>query len=253
MAITVPAYLLIHVLTSPTFSSPTPSNLLVSNVDAIPFGLLFGLLAPTVYMVLPLPSILSIGQKIWSIVIWQASPIYAICVSWLLSAVSPHKSKTTSIPRQLMHLRAAYKFALVISVPVHIAAWTLSLTSLYAPSLFTSQVVIALHPLYAFIPKSPLSGSKASDVAQGSHWFLQWDFWVTSAAFLVFAITAKYKVTGKNPVYDIISIGLRVALLGPMSAALTYMWERDELVLCKVEGPTTPPALSAKGEGRQVS
>lgn len=253
MAITVPVYLLIHVFTSPTFSSPTPSNLLVSNIDAIPFGLLFGLLAPTVYMVLPSPSILSKGQKIWSIVIWQASPIYAICVSKLLGAASPHKTKMTSIPRQLMHLRAAYKYALVVSVPVYIAAWTLSLSCLYAPSLFTSQAAIALHPLNAFIPKSPLSGAKANNVAQGSHWFLQWDFWITSAAFLVFAITAKYKVTGMNPLYDIVPIALRVALLGPMSAALSYMWERDELVLSKVEGSTPLPSLSPKVEGRRVT
>jgi hypothetical protein len=235
MALTAPIYLLFYTFTSPTFSSPTSSNLLVSDIDAVPFGLILGFISPTIYMGLPMPYILSATKKVWSIILWQASPIYAIYISKLLSAMSPHKAKTTSIPKQLMHLRAAYKFALVVSVPVHIASWTISLSSIIAPSLFTSQAATTLHPLNALIPQNPLLGVKAIDVAQGAHWFLQWDFWVSSSAYLVFAVAAKYRAVGKNPLYDTFWIVSRVSLLGPMSAALTYLWERDEFVFGKVE------------------
>lgn len=236
-AILAPLYLGLYALTSPTFATPTASNLIVSNVDAIPFGILLGYLPFSTVIALPYPAVLSLKQKIWAIILWQPTPHYAIYVAKILSSLSPHKSKTSSIPRQLMHLRAAYKFALLLAVPAHLYVWTLSLTAMFWPSLFSSQAQESLHPLNALIPRNPVKAwnAEASNIAQGSLWLLQWDYWIGSLAYWIFAVAAKSYATKKMGAKEIVrSIG-RMMALGPLAAALTLLWDRDELVFGKAE------------------
>jgi hypothetical protein len=136
-----------------------------------------------------------------------------------------------------MHLRAAYKFALLFSIPIHLYTWTLSLTSLVWPSLFTLEAAASLHPMNAFIPMNPLKAwdAKAVDIAQGSHWLLQWDYWIGSLAYFIFAAAAKSNVSKKFSVKDgILAVG-KMIVLGPIGAALTLLWERDELVFVPAE------------------
>jgi hypothetical protein len=238
IAVSAPIYLALTVFTSPTFDNPTPANLVVSNIDAIPFGLIFGFLAPSLLMALAYPSLISLKTKIWSIILWQASPLYAIYISRGLSALSPHKSKTTSKARQLIHLRAAYQFALAVAVLLHVGTWTVSLSCVLFPSaLFTPQVAVSLHPLNSLIPPNPISAYTAhvADIAQGSHWFLQWDYWISGLAYVVYAASAKHMVVHKTPLGDVFWTLGRVVLLGPMGAALMLLSERDELVLGKVD------------------
>jgi hypothetical protein len=136
-----------------------------------------------------------------------------------------------------MHLRAAYKFALFFSVPIHMFTWTLSITSFCWPSLFTSEAAASLHPMNAFIPMNPVAAwnAKAIDIAQGSHWLLQWDYWIGSSAYMIFATVAKANASTKFSLRDVITAVRRMVLLGPLSAALTLLWERDEQVLGKAE------------------
>jgi hypothetical protein len=238
MAVSAPIYLALTVFTSPTFAHPTAANLVVSNIDAIPFGLIAGFIAPSMVMALAYPSLLSLKFKIWSIILWQASPLYAIYISKGLSALSPHKAKTTSKARQLMHLRAAYKFALIVAVPVHISTWILSLSCLLFPSaMFTPKVATSLHPLNALIPPSPVLAytAKAVDIAQGAQWFLQWDYWVSSLAYIVYAAGAKHMALRKTSLGDIVWVLGKAVVLGPMGVALALLWERDELVLGAVD------------------
>jgi hypothetical protein len=226
------------VLTSPTFALPTRANLVVANIDAIPFGLIGGFIAPTMCMALPFPSINSLKFKIWSIMLWQASPLYAIYISKGLGALSPHAAKTTGTARQLLHLRAAYKFALVVAGLLNVGTWILCLSCLLFPSaIFTPQVSSSLHPLNALIPPNPFSAyhAHAADIAQGAHWFLQWDYWVSGLSYVVFAASAKHMVICKTSLGDVLAILVRIAVLGPMGAALLLLWERDELVLGRAD------------------
>ncbi|RDI78504.1 hypothetical protein Vi05172_g11486 [Venturia inaequalis] len=231
-AILAPLYLSLYVLTSPTFSTPTAANLIVSNVDAIPFGILFGYLPFSALIALPYPAMLSLKQKIWAIILWQPTPHYATYISKILSSLSPHKSKTSSIPRQLMHLRAAYKFALLFAVPAHLYVWALSLTAMFWPSLFSSQAQGNLHPLNALIPRNPVHAwnAKASNIAEGSLWLLQWDYWTGSLSYLIFAIVAKSYATKKMAAKEVVAAMARMMAIGPLAAALTLLWDRDELV-----------------------
>jgi hypothetical protein len=137
-----------------------------------------------------------------------------------------------------MHLRAAYKFALLLSVPTYMLSWSISLAALSYPSLFAPEDANALRPLNAFIPPNPFAAynTKIANIAQGSHHFLQWDVWISSAAYLIFAVAAKHKALGKAvSLADITRILVKAALFGPMSVALMILWQRDELVLSKGE------------------
>ncbi|QDS77932.1 hypothetical protein FKW77_001187 [Venturia effusa] len=236
-AIFAPAYLAIFVLTSPTFATPTASNLIVSHVDAIPFGILFGYLPLSVVIALPYPAILSLKQKVLAIIFWQPTAHYAIYISKILSSLSPHKAKTSSIHRQLMHLRAAYKFALLFAVPAHLYVWTLSLTSMFWPSLFSAEARESLHPLNALIPPNPLKAwnAEAESIGQASLWLLQWDYWVGSISYMIFAVAAKSYATGKMGSKELAAAIGRMLALGPVAAALTLLWDRDEAVFEKAE------------------
>jgi hypothetical protein len=137
-----------------------------------------------------------------------------------------------------MHLRAAYKFALLFAVPAHLFTWTLSLSAFFLPSLFTPQAAASMHPLNALIPPNPRKAwdAKAIDIAQGSLWLLKWDYWIGSIAYLVFAVAARSYASKKIGLKDVMAAVGRSVLLGPLSAALTLLWERDEMVLAKGEG-----------------
>lgn len=236
-AMLLPLYLALYVLTSPTFTTPTSSNLVVSNVDAIPFGILFGYLPFSTLMALPYSAVLSLKQKIWAIILWQPTPHYAIYIAKILSSLSPHKTKTSSIPRQIMHLRAAYKFALLFAVPAHLYVWTLSFTSTFWPSLFASDARTSLHPLNALIPINPLKAwnAEAKSISQGSLWLLQWNYWIGGLSYMIFAMTAKSYATKKMGAKEVVVATGRMIAIGPLAAALTLLWDRDELVLGRGE------------------
>jgi len=94
-----------------------------------------------------------------------------------------------------------------------------------------------LHPFNTLIPKNPISSddTKAVDIAQGALWFLQWDFWVSASAYLVFAVGAKYTALRISPLRDVFGIMGRTLLMGPLGAALMLLWDRDEIVLGNAE------------------
>lgn len=188
-------------------------------------------------MALPYPGILSLKQKIWAIIFWQLTPHYATYITKILSSLSPHKSKTSSIPRQLMHLRAAYKFALLFAVPAHLYVWTLSLTSMFWPSLFTAAAAESLHPLNALIPTNPFNAwnAKVKSISQGSLWLLQWDYWIGSLSYLIFAMAAKSYATKRLGAKEVVVATGRMMAMGPLAAALTLLWDRDELVFGRGE------------------
>lgn len=139
-----------------------------------------------------------------------------------------------------MHLRAAYKFALLFAVSAHVYVWTLSLTSFFWPSLFTLEAAASLHPMHALIPPIPMKAwnEQASNIAQASHWLLLWDYWIGSLAYLIFAVAAKSYASKKLGTKDVLSAISRGLLLGPLAAASTILWQRDEMIFGKAEEET---------------
>jgi hypothetical protein len=60
---------------------------------------------------------------------------------------------------------------------------------------------------------------------------LKLDYWIGSIANLVFAVSARSYASKKIGLRDVMAAVGRSVLLGPLSATLTLLWERDEIVL----------------------
>jgi hypothetical protein len=243
LAVISPLYLFLYSLTSPTLLDPSPSNLSIDSslLSGIPFAITFGLLAPTVVMALPSPSLLSADAKVKAIAFWQLFPIYTVILNSLWKQLSGSSSATPNPKTQLQKLRTVYKYGLAIAVPAHIATATLTLTSLAFPQIYTSAISQAFHPLSAIIPGNPLTAAltPTTSAANGASNFLQWDYWISSSAYLVYALTARFasKVDAKGfSAADVSGLLVRYTILGPFGSAASYLWERDEIILGREEG-----------------
>lgn len=237
-----PLYLLLYVSTSPTVSNPSPANLAVDPawISGIPISWLVGSAVPTVFLALPAPAVISIATKVKALVLWQPFPLYMTTVLYLWRTLFAGPRSNTSAAAQLKSLRGAYKFALGIAVPAHAAVWGIFIAAAAFPQLFASSVAQQFHPLAAIIPANPLmvATSSVSSMAQGAQNFLQWDYFVSSASYLVFALNARFNTKVEPCGFSAAAaagLGARIAVLGPLGAALSYLWERDEIILGKEE------------------
>lgn len=249
LAVVGPIYLIVYLFTSPliTSSTPlTPSALTIPEglLSGIPFGTVIGFILPTILMSLPAPAVLSMSSKFTAILVWQAFPLWVTVYTYIWKAALwpkiEYKSEADALANQLPLLRHVYKFALAVSVPAHLATVTLSLSAgVFFPGMFTTFAQSELNPISVFVPPNPFSDTKAANIAQGAKWFLQYDYSITSVAYIIWALASRYAkpVVNANK-NDSNSIGLgtvleivgKVVLLGPYATALTLIWDRDEAV-----------------------
>ncbi|KIV97667.1 hypothetical protein PV10_01384 [Exophiala mesophila] len=250
-AVIGPLYLTIYLFTSPlvTSSAPlTPSALTIQegNLSGLPFGIIIGFIFPSVLMALPTPSVLSLTSKITAILVWQAFPLWTTVYNYIwrftLWPKIEYTKESDRLANQITILRNVYKFGLALSVPAHIATWTISLSTVAFPSLFTTAAQSELHPASVFLPPNPFGDAKSIDVAQGSKWFMQYDYAITSTAYVIWAIASRYSKSVKTATKDqsasldalaLVGILGKVALLGPFATALTLIWERDEIIFAQ--------------------
>ncbi|KIV99563.1 uncharacterized protein PV09_08741 [Verruconis gallopava] len=244
LALIAPAYLLLYVITSPTVATPAPSNLAIDPaiLSGIPLAFTLGFLPPTIFMNLPSPSVISIDTKVRALALWQPVPLYVILLLrlWKLFSGSPPNS-TMSKQDQLQRLRNVYKFGLAFAVPGHAAIWALSLTALVLPHIYNPSVAAEFHPLSALVPANPFAyaATTVTSLAQGALNFLQWDYIISSISYLVFSLSARFNARVEPSgfsVGDMFGLLTRICVLGPMGTALSYLWERDEIVLGRDEG-----------------
>jgi hypothetical protein len=248
-----PAFLALHLWTSPTVDRPGVENLWIdpNQLAALPVSVVLGLFVPSVAMALPAPSVISISQKQSLIAFWQAFPlwIYVVqqIVATLISVVAPSDSKSTSPDKNgafLQNLRWVYMFGIGCSAWGHIGTWSISLLAMIFPQLFAPGVAKIFHPSSVFLNTSPFSGAKADGLAEGSKWFLQWDLLIGSAAMLLWAIVLRVQVDNArstlSPYLSQFAFQLLVSfVVGPSGAAVVAVWTRDELVFGKsVKGKT---------------
>ncbi|KIW11669.1 hypothetical protein PV08_10971 [Exophiala spinifera] len=241
----VPLYVTIYLFTSPlvTPGTPlTPSALAVDEgvLSALPVGVLLGYIVPSVAMSLPDPAMISQSAKVLAIVVWQLFPVWTNLITFVVEALlGPSTTRRPSEPEtlknQLPRLKTVYKLAMAVSVPVHIATWTLSLSTVLFPALFTPATVEAFHPLNAIVPPNPLAESKAPSVAQGAVWFLQYDYLITSFVYVFWAVVGRYGKLGGFGFTSLLDVIGRCAIMGPISTALHLLQERDEIVFAASE------------------
>jgi hypothetical protein len=179
----------------------------------------------------------SLHQKILGY--WQFYPLYIHILQFIFihlffspNRTTPAEEKTaTATKHDLSHLRTVYIFTLVLSTLTHIATLSLSLSSVFFPSLFTPSIAAEFHPSRIFLPLSPFAPSKIVTLAEGCLNLLQWDAVFVSILGLFLAVMGYRRAGAGNGLMIIVSKGVGLSVLvGPGSAALVAMWRRDELV-----------------------
>lgn len=238
-AVIGPLYLFIHLLTTSGILEKHRSLLFISelHVHALPYSLTIGFIVPTIIMSLSASGILTTDQIIKAILLWQVFPLWTaiaqvILTRTIFSSSVATPSATPQLKETRNRLATLYRFAIYVSSGAHIATMALSLSSVLYPGIFAPTLVTSFHPLHLFVPPNPFSDVKAASIAQGAFWFLQFDYSITSAAYLVWAVCLKYSVfRDLSPITLLWDVVGRSLLLGPMAAAANMVWERDEALL----------------------
>lgn len=241
-AVTIPAYLALHLFTSPTVSGSDHRSLVskAQTVAVVPFSIIFGYLLPAYLMGLPAPSMISYDQKQIFAAIFQPFPTLVFALGWtaemILGSISSggltDQAKKTQSQKAF---RVAYSFGFACSAIGHIASWTISLTAALIPKIFAYSYEKSFHPSRTFLNTSPLSGAEL-DLGTGVLSFLQWDLFTGSTALLLWAITLHTNAQsargkGVEWVSTLSKAFLYTAFAGPCGAALKLIWERDDMVL----------------------
>ena len=238
LGLCAPLYLLVHCNASPTGSKPTaqnvsiPRNVLASILPALTFGLIL----PTISMSLSTPSYLSYWTKANLVMLWQFFPVWTSVLCFTFSYIF----SSFQLPfRPLQILRATYVSVITLSSLVHISALTLAVAPMVAPSMFNPAHAKQLTAAYLEFPPWPIqSTAKVSSMAEGALWFIQYDYILTSWAFLFWSVSLKLASVEKGSDSSISQTALqwvvalgRLVVLGPLGCAASLIWERDEAVL----------------------
>lgn len=282
-AVTVPLYLFIHLLTSPIAkpSSGTHANsvLLISSLDLkiLPLSITLAYIVPSILMGLDAPSQVSGHTHQKLIAFWQPFPIWTVIIQWTLrsffqfigSEVSSRDSKQAPAPQGASYLSSVkhvYYFALTLCVLTHLPVLLIALVpaSVIADILPKLSPYASLNFFDIYVPYFPFPLThRVSDLANGTHTFLQWDLATGSTALLLWAIVLYRNATTEKTIVDpdtnlsshqiremrtgegnrvgalsielMAKIGVWTLIAGPIGAATVLIWERDEIVRQKIK------------------
>ncbi|KAL5342126.1 hypothetical protein BJX70DRAFT_336807 [Aspergillus crustosus] len=238
----------VQLFTSVTAVKPTAENIRVPRavLKAIPLVFLVGFMVPTSLLLVPVSEHVTTDLKQVFIALWQPWPAY---VSILLTIVhivfSPFTTNDNNVEggrATLRSLRWVYAFAFGHAALSHIISWTIPLATLVAPQLFKEEYLNALHPSAVFeIPKPWETPVLVDNLGAGVHAFLRWDYLISSAGILIWALTlyqnAHRTVYGRAGCVGLfVKVAALAAVSGPVGAAVELIWERDELVINELGG-----------------
>ncbi|KAJ9150778.1 hypothetical protein NKR23_g3349 [Pleurostoma richardsiae] len=241
--VTVPLYLILHLVTSPV-ARPVldPTGVLsVDPVDLIllPFTETLAFIIPAVMMSLPSPSVVSPLLHYGWDAFWQVFPV--IQSVWLWALKKPLASPARTASTGNAHRQAAgctYLFVLALSVTSQVALLAVATTPGTAVPERWAAVFSAVDLRSAFVPfwpwDTPTVDPKASPIARDglarlARLFIQWDIYCAGTAILVWALylhcIARPDVSSKNLIPK---VAYWLLLGGPPAAAAVLLWERDE-------------------------
>jgi hypothetical protein len=282
--ITAPLWLFVHLITSPV-SKPFPgthanSVLLISPLDLriLPLSITLSYLLPSILMALTSPYYFHPTTHQRLLALWQAFPLLTILIHRLIRSTT-HRLTTYFFPRDLnsrpptpqgasylANAKHVYRFVLTLCITTHIPIILLTLlpTSLFPSSISAPSALLTLasqNPSSVFLPYFPFPSTRV-DLAKGVQTFLQWDIYIGSMAFVLWATllyrnaTAEKTIVDPNtslPIYRELLVGERRRdmgirwrglvwkvfgwglLGGPVGATAVLLWERDEIVRQKVK------------------
>ncbi|KAL9602647.1 MAG: hypothetical protein Q9179_002478 [Wetmoreana sp. 5 TL-2023] len=268
----MPFYCFLHVLNSPTnVALPTSTkddrvhDLLIEPAQLAAWAPAFTVsyLLPTILVTLPLPTYTSWTVLQYIIAWWEFYPVpfkvlqivfarYVFGKTFTPSASSStsaaskkHTSQSQSLAvkkaETLYLLRQTYLFAASVAIITHIITLTLSLSTYFFPSLFSTAALtkISLSPRNVFLPVSPFYHTPIKDLGEGLYHFLVWNMTVSNIAPFVWGLLQLRAAVERNgrghgwegwgwawaKVVGLVLIG------GPSAAAVWCAWRKDELVL----------------------
>jgi hypothetical protein len=291
--ITTPLWLFAHLLTSPV-SKPFPgthanSVLLVSSLDLkiLPIAIILSYLVPSILMALPSEEYVTIETHQMLLAFWQIFPLLTIIIHRVLYSVTnyvsnyffpadPHNRPPIPLGTSYLHnAKQVYRFVLILCITTHLPILLLtllpasSLPSLSPLDPLSKSPLITLvsqTPSTVFIPQSLLKfgNTTTPNLASGVQNFLQWDIYIGSMAFILWAMllyrnaTAEKAIVDPNrnlPMYRELLVGekwrdrgedrewrklwVKVVwwgiLAGPAGVVGRLLWERDSIVRLKVK------------------
>ncbi|KAL4778547.1 hypothetical protein BJX76DRAFT_352532 [Aspergillus varians] len=242
-AFAAPLYGAIQLFTSVTATKPTAENIRIPRavLKALPLAFFIGYMVPTGFLVVPVSEQVTADLKQILIAAWQPWPAYvSILLTFVHALFSPFTSNDHAVEggRATLHsLRLVYAFAFAHTTLSHLISWIIPLATVAAPGLFKDEYLGPLHPLVVFaVPRPWENPVLVENIGAGVHAFLRWDYIISSAGVLVWAVslyqTAHRAVYGRaGCVGLLIKVAALTALTGPVGAAVELIWERDELVI----------------------
>ena len=245
-AVSMPIYMAIHLLTSPTVSSRQSKDFVfdVSELASIPLSVLVGYGVPAILLALPSPSVLDFDFKQGFMAAWQLFPIWVGLLQQVLPPImakfgvaSKHPKDKDYLSQQWMSTaRVVYTVLFFFAGAVHTSTIALVASSEFFPGLYTPE-----HPFdlsMVFMPPSISASTKMSSIGSGALQLLQYDLYVGATAFAIWAsamlLNTKHSEDSLRPW---IAQGLKAivltALVGPFGYGIACIWNRDELVFAK--------------------
>ena len=232
-AVMIPAWLMLHLISSPTANKPTEDATAIATqtLAATPWSLLIGVIVPTLLACLPTTYLGSFETKINIILFWQLFPVWTNLLQTLFAYLAPQAQRVSKIES----LRLFYIPVVAFGAGTHISALTLAASAWLFPTMYNPEVGPQLtRALFAF-PPHPFSGARITSAGEGAFWFIQYDAIVCSWAFLIWSTTLRAavweKATSTEWANRFGSILLNVVLMGPVTASTLLVWERDTVVL----------------------
>ena len=145
-------------------------------------------------------------------------------------------SKRPSEQCHLWALRVVYTFALLVASITRIFVFTLSITSVLFPMLFSPAHVESLAPSMIFWPASTSYAQQTPTIGSGVLLMLQYDELVGSASVLLWAALLFARAWNQFKTSDqcipvLVAACLSFLLAGPIGCAVVLIWARDELVI----------------------
>lgn len=207
-AVTVPLWLLLHIVTS-TVAKPFPGThanrvLLVRQWDLriLPIAIIFGYLLPALLMALPSPDSTDSLARQKYIAFWHAFPIWTVCIhgslnrfcQWMASKIFTYdpngKPQTQQGASYLNNVKHVYRFVLALCMSTHIPVVVIALLPSWAiPDSAPTLAFLRMSNLIdIFVPYFPFHHHEVENLAEGVHTFLIWDLYIGSAALLMWAI-----------------------------------------------------------------
>ncbi|KPM40506.1 hypothetical protein AK830_g6039 [Neonectria ditissima] len=245
ITVVAPIYLTLQLLFS-TSGSQTSSVLVdPSDLAILPLATAVSYVLPSIGLCLPLLNVLSQEGNDLVIALWQPFPLYQSAVQAVLRSFCTGSSRRVgdrvriNPERCLLALGRAYRFILCLTMGAHLIVVgtimasnfthllpAVSATQILAPTSLTNPPTLAL-----LTPPVSAIGSRAIVVS-----FLRWDVYYTCASLIIWAA---YHLKSTQESRGWVGI-IRKALLwtivgGPIAPAVMLLWERDAIVLDKLQ------------------